>query len=228
MLLSAIILLAALITLLLSIDWSRETCIVNGVEYSRGQEVAGYLENAACICNSSGEVECELESTTKSFLESSDFTTKNLIFNALFLNSLSNAEVNISDEIIFRSVSQSDSGLKVVIERLDLCTGRDVIPDQVGFYSFSNDSLVLTAIETGDPSKFTEPCIVQNIFLLTDLTGELKDSFKVYYRNENDEVYLSDMCVYEGRAHNEGDSYRSDDAGDLCTCIEGNSVCEPI
>lgn len=228
MFLSAVLLLALLITLLVSIDWSRKKCVINGVEYSSGQEITGYLENAKCFCNSKGKIDCSLEDTSKSLLESSDFTTKNLEFNAQFLNSLSNAEINISNEIIFRSVSQSDGGLKVVVERLDLCTGTNVIPDQVGFFNLSNNDLVLTAIETGDPSKFTEPCIIENTFVLTKLTGKLDDSFKIYFRDENDDVYLSDMCVYEGRVHNEGDAYRSDDLTLLCTCEDGDSVCNPI
>lgn len=228
MLLSTVLLLGALITLLVSIDWSTNKCVVNEVEYTSGQEVEGYLENAVCVCGNNGKVDCELESTSKSFLASSDFTTKNLSFSSKFLNSLSNAEVDISDEIIFRSVSQDDNGLKIVVERLDLCTSDGDIPEQVGFFSLSNDDLVLTSIETGNPSEYTDPCMIENTFILEKLTKTLDDDFKLYYRNEEDEVYLADICVFEGRVHNESDSYRSDDASQLCTCESGENVCNPI
>ena len=166
----------------------------------------GYLENADCICGEKGDVVCELRDVTKSFLNSSDFTTKNLNFEAEVSNSLSNSEVNIADEIVFRSVSQSDEGLKIIIEKLDLCTANSDIADQVGFYSLASDTLVLTAIETGDPATYTEPCIVKNVFLLTKITGNIEDDFKVYYRDEEDSVFLADMCVYQGKLHNDGDN----------------------
>jgi hypothetical protein len=228
MLLSTVLILGALITVIVSIDWTRETCVVNGVEYSCGQEISGYLENATCICNSEGKVDCELSTKSKSFLSNADFTTKNLDFNAEFLNSLSNAEVNISEEVTFRSVAQDDDGLKVVIEKLDLCTTTDVIPEQVGFFNVSGTDLVLTTIKSGDPAKFTEACIVKNTFTLEKLTGKLDDDFKIYFRNEQDEVYLADMCVYEGRIHNEGDSYRSEDGSQICLCESGENMCEPV
>jgi hypothetical protein len=228
MLLSTVLLLGALVTLLLSIDWTRETCIFNGVEYSSGEEIVGYLENAECICNSKGKIDCQMSNRSKSFLDNSDFTTKGLEFNAKFLNSLSNAEVNISDEVVFRSVSQGDDGLLVIIEKLDLCTTTKVIPEQVGFFNLDGTELVLTSIKSGDPSRFSEPCIVENSFLLSSVKSKLKDEFKIYFRTENDEVYLANMCVYEGRIHNEGDTYRSDDLSKLCSCKSGESVCEDI
>ncbi len=228
MLLSAVLLLGALITLMVSIDWSTEKCFVSGIEYISGQEVIGYLENAECICSRDGEVECELEDASKSFLSSSDFTTKDLAFSSEFLNSLSNAEVNISEEIVFRSVSQGEDGLKIVTERLDLCTAAGVIPEQVGFFNLTGNDLVLTVIETGDPSKFTEPCIIENAFVLEKMTEKLNSTFKLYFRNEEDEVYIADICVYEGRVHNEGDSYRSDDETQLCSCESGENLCSVI
>ena len=228
MFLSAVLLLGALITLIISIDWSTESCVINGTEYKSGEEVVGYLENADCVCNREGKVDCEINDVSKSFLSNSDFTTKNLNFNAEFLNSLSNAEVNISEEIVFRSVSQGTDGLKIVVEKLDLCTTTNIIPDQVGFFNVSDNNLVLTSIESGDPSKFSEPCIVKNTFLLSKITGELDESFKVYFRNESDEVYLADMCVYEGKIYNEGDTYRSENEDQLCSCQSGENICDSL
>lgn len=228
MLLSTVLLLGALITLLVSIDWNPETCTVNSTEYNSGDEIAGYLENAVCICGRDGKIDCELKSASKSFLDNSDFTTKGLKFGSKFLNSLSNAETNISEEIVFRSVSQGDDGLKIVVERLDLCTSAGNIPSQAGFFSKNGNNLVLTVIESGGPTSYIEPCIIENTFLLEDITGELNDAFKLYYRNEEDEVFLADVCVFEGRIHNEGDSYRSDDAAQICSCESGENVCDSI
>ncbi len=228
MFLSSILLLGALITLLLSIDWSPNSCVVNGVEYQSGEGVIGYLENADCICNREGEIDCELSSKTKSFFSNEDFLTKNLDFSAEFLNSLSNTEINMSEEIVFRAVSQSDEGLEIIVEKLDLCTTTNVIPEQVGFFNINEEDLVLTTIKSGDPAKFSEPCIIQNTFLLEKITGSLDDNFKVYFRNENDDVFLADMCVYEGKIHNEGDSYGSDDEIQLCQCISGENICNAI
>jgi len=228
MFLSSILLLGVLVTLMVSVDWSPNSCFVNGVEYKSGEVVAGYLENADCVCNRDGEVDCELSNKSKGFFSNTDFTTKNLSFSAEFLNSLSNTEVNISEEIIFRAVSQSNDGLEIIVEKLDLCTTTNVIPEQVGFFDVSENDLVLTTIRSGDPAKFTEPCIVQNTFLLETMTGELDNGFKVYFRNENEDVFLADMCVYEGRIHNDGDLYGSEDGTQLCQCISGESVCDTI
>ncbi len=228
MLLSTVLLLGALITLLVSINWNPKTCTVNSTKYNSGDEITGYLENAVCICGKDGKVDCELKSTSKSFLDNSDFTTKDLAFSSKFLNSLSNAEIDISEEIVFRSVSQGNDGLKIVVERLDLCTSAGDIPSQAGFFSKNGNSLVLTTIESGDPTSYTEPCIVENTFLLENITEELDDDFKLYYRNEEDEVFLADVCVFEGRIHNEGDSYRSDDASQICSCESGENICGSI
>jgi len=36
------------------------------------------------------------------------------------------------------------------------------------------------------------------------------------------------MCVYEGRIHNEGDIYDSEDETQLCQCISGENICNAI
>lgn len=223
--LSSIFLLGALLTLIVSIDWNSNRCSVNGEDYEVGDTVGGYLENATCTCGEGGKVVCELKNVTKSFLDSSDFTTKNLDFDAEFSNSLSGSEVNIADEIVFRSVSQSKEGLKIIIEKLDLCSSDGDIQDQVGFYSLGDDVLVLTTIGTGDPEKYSSPCIVKNIFLLKKITGNVNDDLKVYYRDEDDSVYLADMCVYEGKLHNDGDTYMSSDECTICQCTAGENTC---
>ena len=223
--LSSIFLLGALLTLIVSIDWNANRCSVNEKEYEIGDIVGGYLENAVCECGEGGKVVCELKDITKSFLESSDFTTKNLDFEAEFSNSLSGSEVNIADEIVFRSVSQSDDGLKIIVEKLELCSSDGDVQKQVGFYSLGEDLLVLTAIGTGDPEKYSSPCIVKNIFLLEKMTGDVSDDFKVYYRDEEDNVYLADMCVFEGKLHNDGDTYMSEDSCTICQCTAGKNTC---
>lgn len=223
--LSSVLLLGALLTLIVSIDWKQESCTVNGTKYNSGDNVLGYLENADCVCGDDGKVECELSNISKSFLDSSDFTTKSLTFEAEFSNSLSNAETSIADEVVFRSVSQGSKGLEIIVEKVDSCTSSSDIPSQVGFYSLSDEDLVLTTIETNDPSTYTEPCIVKNIFLLSDINGNVSDSFKVYYRDEDDNVYLADMCVYEGKLHNDSDTYLSGDNCTICQCISGKNSC---
>jgi hypothetical protein len=165
-------------------------CVYGGIEYEAGQSIP---DEPRCFCNEKGDVVCE-EIEIESSLDTSDFINEDLDFSTSFLNFV-------------------DKGLKIVVERLTLCSEEEELPPQIGYYSISGNQLQLKTTTNLLPRRFNSDCMVSNTFLIHGLS----EVSKVSYVSEDNRIIEADICVFNGRVYNKGDAFVGDN-GEVVVC----------
>lgn len=191
--------------------------------FSSGELLPEYEGKYSCYCSSEGKVVCEDETAllNRKPLESEDFTSSNLVFSTSFQNYIE----SVTPGIRFTKIVHGLSSVSVSIERAVMCTSTQDAPVQIGYYKMNDKELILTAMTNQAPSLYTQPCIVEDTFEFYDLNVQFPESFQVMYQTEENEIYGSNNCVYEGYLQNDGDTYQSGDSCEVCSCKDGVNIC---
>lgn len=182
-------------------------CVYGGIEYDAGQSIP---DEPRCFCNEKGDVVCE-EIEIESSLDSTDFINEDLDFSTTFLNFV---DIDTPfEDMRFGEVSTVDKGLKIVVERLTLCSEEEELPPQIGYYSISGEQLQLKTTTNLLPRRFNSDCMVSNTFLIHGLS----EVSKVSYVSEDNRIIEADTCVFNGRVYNKGDAFVGDN-GEVVVC----------
>lgn len=191
--------------------------------YQSGDILPEFEGQQNCYCSSEGKVVCEDDTAllNRKPLESEDFTSDKLTFSTTFQNFVE----GLSSEIKFTRIVHGANAVSLSIERVVKCTKDGDAPTQIGFYKMNENELVLTVMTNQAPSLYTENCMVEDTFDFFDLNVMFPESFQVMYQTEANEIYGSNNCVYEGYLQNDGDTYRSGDSCEVCSCKDGLNIC---
>lgn len=182
-------------------------CAYGGSEYAVGQSIP---DEPRCFCNEKGVVVCE-EIEEAATLETTEYTNEDLEFSSSFLNFV---DIDINFEgMSFNEVSTVDKGLKVVVERLSMCTEDEELPPQIGYYTFDGSELYITTSTNLLAEHYSKECMVSNTFLIHGLS----EVTKISYMSEDNRVIEADICVFNGRVFNKGDAFVND-SGTVTVC----------
>jgi len=206
---TATLFITVLITFVVTVrnQFGLKKCVYGGKEYVSGEAIP---DEPRCFCNSKGEVICE-EIETENTLESAKYINDDLEFSSSFLNFIDID--NNFESMRFGEVSTVDKGLKVVVERLSMCSGDESLPPQIGYYMLNGDELFLTTSTNLLNENFSRECMVSNTYMIHGLS----EVSKILYQSEDNRVIEADICVYEGRVFNKGDAFVGEN-GDVVVC----------
>ncbi|MCD4756147.1 hypothetical protein K8R20_00830 [bacterium] len=183
-------------------------CVYGDGEYGVGQTISG---EPNCYCNEKGVVVCEPEAGEDNTLEVSEYINDGLKFSSKFLNFLDVQSPFVS--VRFSEVTSTQEGLRVVVERLSMCNKDGELPPQIGYYMFSDSEIYLTTSTNLLAGSYGKECMVSNVFLIdTDVHIS-----KIYYKAEDMEVYMADICIFEGKVYNIGDAFVGEN-GEVVVC----------
>lgn len=176
-----------------------------------------------CICNSKGEKICDEDIENR--VNSSEFTSTNLIYTFDYQNFI-NPSNPVSQSARFSEISSVNNSLKIVLEMESMCNEDSMVAPQIGFYKLEEEKLVLTVVSNLFDESYNLPCMSESVFLINGFDMNVGDTFRIQYQGENNEVYFSNNCIYEGYIRNDGDVYNSKDGTQLCQCMDGENRCE--
>jgi len=175
-----------------------------------------------CICNSDGEVVCEEESMQS--IENTEFISKNLNYSYEFLSYF---DVSSSQkEITFVDISQTLGILKITVELPSYCNENSEPAKQIGFYKGTEEGLVLTTATNLVSESYNRTCVVEGTFSISTFTLPESDTFEIIYQDEYGSSFAANSCLYGGYIRNSGDVYNSIDGCSICSCRDGENVCE--
>lgn len=204
---------------------SFNSCAFEGEIYKNGELVPGYNNSSSCFCNSDGSIKCENASSQLNYTE---FSSKDLKFSYDYVNSLSNENFSSSEEVNPLKASLIGSTLTVAFERNAMCSVDATAPVQSGFYILNNEELRLTVITNLDTSKYTEPCKIENQFVISNVNVDLTDHFQVYYQSSDGTLSNLGACVYEGTIHGDQEVFKSSTSKSVCLCDYGVVTCKQL
>jgi hypothetical protein len=182
-----------------------------------------FEDGRACICNSKGRVICDDDKVSTA--KSEEFTTKDLFFTFNFLSYVEKPD-NLSQGVKFLDITHVGDTLKIRVEKNVLCSTDSAVSPQAGFYKVDSDRLILTSTSNLVSDTYSRPCISELVYSIYNMSIQFPDDYLVFYQDELDVLIPSGNCVYEGFLRNNGDVYKSSDGCFLCSCKQGQNICE--
>lgn len=215
LLITAFLFVASLFVLYVSIskEFTKDTCSFNNVNYKEGDIVDGYKQFSNCRCLGDEGIVCDEEKRDLSYEQ---FDTENLEFTYGFVRMLENGVD--SSKVTLGDVNHHTDSIYVYFEREAYCTPDKLAPVQTGFYELKSNSLVLTTLTNRDSSVYSEPCVISNIFTISNISIPKSDSFSIMYRSEEGKLFDLNACYYNGVLYGIGDVFESTDKKQICTC----------
>lgn len=214
------------IALLLSIqkNISFHSCAYGGEMYKSGDLIPDYNEGSSCFCNSDGSIKCDNSSTKVNY---SDFTSQNLKFSYDYLNALSESNA-LNGNVNPIKASLVNGTLNIAFEREAMCTSDGEAPVQSGFYILSNQEIRLTTLTNIDATKYTQPCKIEDIFVISNIDFELSDDFKAYYQTSEGNLLSLGVCIYNKTLYGNQEAFKASNNKSVCLCDLGVVTCKDL
>ncbi len=198
------------------------SCLFEGVKVEYGAEITS-KSGSKCTCHENNKILCDMEE--KDSPEEESFSTKNLVFEYSYLNTISDTTPD-SMRVLPVDINQNGEELIVIFEREGLCNENFEAPTQAGYYERYPDKLVLSTITSGDTENFNIPCLMSNSFKISKFNLEGEGNFEIYYRNEQGREFNLMACSYNGILYGQGDVFTASKDQSICSCEKGEIVCE--
>ncbi len=215
-------LLTAVVVIFQVIDKEKDVyCTFSNQTYKVG-EVVKKEGNELCECTNNHQIVCK---TVESEEEDSAFNTTNLKFSYKYLNSLGEKEPD-SKKVNTVDISQYDTQLSIAIEKEVMCSSDFVAPSQVGYYELLENSIILSTMTSTDPAVYNKPCRISDLYEISNLDIDIKDSFEVFYKNDKGELIDLKACSYNGILYGSGDVFKSIKEDKICSCEEKVVSCK--
>ncbi len=203
-----------------------DSCLVDNMKYSIGEEILGYKDGAKCFCREDGLVECAFIESEQIELDTAGLEKEGLDFDYKYLRGIVHGESSfILDSVNFTDVSFVDGKLSVVLEQIQLCPTQNTPPEQVGFFEFSDVDLKLYNMVRPTEGPEGLNCVVQLKYIFSDIEG--LGETRVSFVDENGFVTYALVCPYNGKLYSDSDVFRNLE-GEICTCVEGEIDCEVL
>lgn len=200
------------------------SCEYNGKRISHGETVLEEGTNVPCTCTKDGIVICENGSNEDSLVETS-FRTDNLKFTYSFLNTLVSEKPDFT-KVKTVDISETESELKVVIEREGWCNADLEAPSQVAYYESTPQEIVFSTMSAFEESVHTKNCLMSNTFVVSPFESEKEEGYSVYYKNEEGKKIDLKACLYDGVLFGSNDVFSGSVEKQICTCNDGSVKCE--
>ena len=182
-------------------------CVYGDNEYTIGESIPS---EANCYCDQKGNVICQ-EIERKESIEAGEYTNENLEFSSEFLNFVDTDST--FESIRFGEISTTDSGLKIVVERLSMCNMEKELPPQIGFYKVEDSQLYVTTTTNLLADDYAKECMVSNTFEVNNIS----EIGKIAYQSEDSRIIEANICVFNEKVFNKGDAFVGED-GEVVVC----------
>jgi len=210
-----------------------EICVINNVEYVKGEEIERYLYGSTCVCGSGGLVECipdagiepEQIQLDEDAVDRSDLDTEGLEFEYSYVVGLNSEDLSSVFPVEFESISVTDDDLFVVVEQLQSCPSSNRASEQEGFYKMENGFLSLYNIVHTSQTVLEKDCIVKLVYAFSDFEGFDREKFEIRFVDEHGVATTPNVCFYHDRIYSPGDVFQGSD-GQICVCNQGLIECE--
>ena len=207
-----------------------EVCVVDGVEYKKGEEIVGYRTGHKCTCGSSGLVECiplsESEELQKeSAIDVSDWAKDGLDFNYSYIVGISDDDVDFNTSVKFQDVRFEEEGLLIILEQYQSCLESGTPPEQVGFYNEGSENLSLYNMIRRVDDEETIGCLVRLEYTFEEIDYVDLKNVELRFIDNLGVVTSPNVCLYNDRVYFEGDFFEGEDK-EVCVCEDGVVDCE--
>ncbi|HOV29616.1 MAG TPA: hypothetical protein PLD77_00885 [Candidatus Dojkabacteria bacterium] len=201
---------------------SGEICEFNGIHYENGDIVPDYKEYSNCVCRGSKGIVCE---DIQKDISYGSFGTEGLDFSYQYVQSLGKSNPDYT-KVKAGNIDQNQNSIRIALEREAYCSDDGEAPIQTGLYSLEENSLVLTTLTNKDSSIYTVPCVIRDIFLISNISIPKVESFSVLYKSEENKIFDLGACYYDGILYGQGDIFESTENGKICTCDSSTVNCD--
>ena len=201
---------------------SGEICEFNGIHYENGDIVPDYKEYSNCVCRGSKGIVCE---DIQKDISYGSFGTEGLDFSYQYVQSLGKSNPDYT-KVKAGNIDQNQNSIRIALEREAYCSDDGEAPIQTGLYSLEENSLVLTTLTNKDSSIYTVPCVIRDIFLISNISIPKVESFSILYKSEESKLFDLGACYYDGILYGQGDIFESTESGKICTCESSTVKCD--
>lgn len=199
-----------------------EKCEFNGISYVNGDIVPDYKEYSNCVCKGIDGIVCEDIQKNISY---DSFNTEGLEFSYEYVQSLGKSNPDYA-KIKAGDIDQNQNNIRISLEREGYCSADGDAPIQTGLYDLEEDSLILTTLTNKDSSVYTVPCVIRDIFVISNISIPKVESFSIVYRSEENKLFDLGACYYKETLYGQGDVFESTEKGKICTCESSVVKCD--
>lgn len=196
------------------------SCIYAGNYYDSGTAIQDYGGRNDCYCNN-GNIVCDYTDANFSY---DAFTFENISLVYKYLNNIDELQPDYS-RIIPVNIDYENNILVVSIERESLCSSTNEAPSQIAYYKMEGSSVVLTILTNSNPTLYTRPCLLSNVFEIRGFVFTGEQPFTILYRNDEGRLFDLGACTYNGSIYGTGDVFQSTEGG-ICDCSNGVVNCD--